>query len=96
MPKNGDINHGVRDAEVQGITQDIVIQYNPATQAVALKFDPAQFKTFEFILGILEMAKLWTQHMKIGAIQVVAQQQAQQMMMAAQQEAALRGVIKGH
>lgn len=75
-----------RDAEVQGITQDIVIQYNPKTQALMLKFKPQEFKSFEFIQGILKMAELWTENMRMMAMQMQAQQQMQSMQAAAQNQ----------
>ncbi len=36
----------------------ITITHNPVTKETRCNFDPKQFPTFEFALGILEMAKL--------------------------------------
>lgn len=64
----------------------ITVTYDPKTQVAQLEFDPEQVKTYEFLLGLLEIAMLNAKDMRTMA-QMQNMQQAQAQMQARQMEA---------
>ena len=53
----------------------IVLAWDQDAQSVRVQMDPAQFKTWEFVLAVLEMAKSWATFQQRNG-QAVAMQQA--------------------
>jgi len=68
----------------------LTINFDPATQQVGLVFDTAQFKTWDFMLAILEQAKVHAQDRKRDAYVAGMQQMAQQAMVDQQLQAAMQ------
>lgn len=60
----------------------LTVLYNPDTQSVEVQFEAAQFRTWEFILGVLEMAKLTATAKRQMSQMVAMQQQAAEAQMA--------------
>lgn len=56
------------------------IVFDPATQSVAMEFDTKEVKTWEFILGLLEMARNYAEFRLAVKRAENMQQQAQQQM----------------
>ena len=67
---------------LQPFVRELTIEWNAEAQTCDVRFDPAVYKTFDMILGVLEMAKITVAHMRGMAI--AGQMQAAQL--AAQQE----------
>ena len=55
----------------------MAVLYDPDTQSIGLRFDNAQFRNWEFVIGVLDMAKQKAEHMKRMAEIAMIQQQAQ-------------------
>lgn len=62
---------------IQTPTRDLTIRWNPDTQLCDVAFNPAEYKTFDMILGILEMAKIQVTHQRAMAIAGQMQMMAQ-------------------
>ncbi len=57
----------------------LVVRFEPGTQMVSLQFNTGHFKTWEFVLAVLEMAKLHAEKcLKAQLIQSMQQQAADQ------------------
>jgi hypothetical protein len=69
----------------------IAVGWDAEAQGIQLQFDPGQFKTWEFVLAVLEMAvrHAETQH-RLGSLQKAQLLQAQ-----ALQEEAIRRQLRG-
>ncbi len=48
----------------QVVLPTIHVGWNPETQDVMLKFDPKEFKTFTFMIAVLDMAKAKAEKMQ--------------------------------
>ncbi len=69
----------------------LVVRYEPATQNVTLQFNTGHYKTWEFILAVLEMAKLHAEKcLKAQLIQTMQQQAADATLSARVQESLKR------
>lgn len=71
----------------QGKRPTLHIAWDEKTQTVALGFNPEEFRSWDFIIALFEMAKAGAQQQK--AAQVVMQMQAE-----AQQQAAISKILK--
>ena len=71
-----------QNGQIEQPIKKLVLEWNPERQDVGLSFDPAEFKSWEFIIAILEMAK-----QKAGGIQKVMQMQHMQQQAQAQAHA---------
>jgi hypothetical protein len=71
-----------------GTAPAIVITFDAQQQAVGLHFDPRTFKTWDFVLALLGMAKAKAEMAKklaeVQGFQQAAQRQAQEMALARQ------------
>lgn len=59
----------------------ILIGWDQETQTVGVQFDSQQFKTFDFLIAVLDMAKGWAQdakRQKIMATMIEQEQRAKQ------------------
>lgn len=63
---------------------ELNIIFDPAKKSVVIKFDVTEFGTWEYILGILEMAKIHASFMRSQSL-MIQQAQAQAQMQQAQQ-----------
>ena len=73
-------------------TKNIVIAFHPDKQAVALQFDPKDFKTWDYVLALLKMAVDHAEQKRREAQMIAMMQQQQQQ---AQQDAAIRQRLNG-
>lgn len=59
----------------------LAIGWNAELQAVSIKFDPLDFKTWDFVVATLDMAKQWAEHQRdiqrMANLQLAQQQAAQ-------------------
>lgn len=59
----------------------IILEFDPETQSVTTKFDPREFKTWDFVLAVLDMGKRHAEQtaeiVRMQAMQQAAMQQAQ-------------------
>lgn len=69
----------------------IEVLWNPQLQRVGLKFDTTEFKTWEWVLMVLEGAKREADTRLRESILAAIQQQA---MMAKQEQAVVNGIIR--
>lgn len=60
----------------------IMVGWNAESQTVHLAFDNQQFKTWDFVITLLEMAKLQAEDKKRMAVMANLQQQSQERAMA--------------
>ena len=85
------------NGEVKAELPTIKLTWDPANQSVGLKFDPKEFKSWDFILALLEQAKLGADVQRQMHIGRVMQQQAFEHQKAQQQvqdEMRLRAKLK--
>jgi hypothetical protein len=68
----------------------MTVTFDPETQAVGLKFEPSEFRSWDMVVATLEMAKSFAEFNR----NMVRMQAVQQQQMAAQQEVAIRNKIK--
>lgn len=66
----------------------IVIKYDYKTQAVHVTWDNQEYKTFEFLLGVMEMARLQVETIRNMAM-------SQKMQMAAMDQQRMAGILRG-
>ncbi len=71
----------------------IKVSLDAATQTVALDFDTKQFKTWDYLIAVLDMAKAHAEMNRRMAQNAAMQQMAQQQMIAAQEEAAVKRLL---
>lgn len=69
----------------------INIVFDPDKQSVSIKFKTEDFKTWDYILGILEMAKIQAQFQKQQAMMIAAMNQQAQAQHASKIISNLRG-----
>ena len=78
VPKYKDRPNGQKAAGDPAFKNLIAIQWDPDTQEVMLDFKPAEFKTWDFVLAVLEMAKTYAEQRRKEAVMVAMQKAAMQ------------------
>ncbi len=73
-------------------TQAIVIRYDHKTQAVSVTWDNQEYRTFEMLLGVMEMGRLQLETMRNVAL---SQNMQRAQMLAMQEQQALKGIMLG-
>ncbi len=71
----------------------IEVRWDAATQNVQLDFDTKQFKSWDFLVAVLDMAKAQAEFNRRMAQQMAAQQAMQQQVMAAQEQEAVKRLL---
>jgi hypothetical protein len=72
---------------IETVTHDLILKYDPVKQCVGVVFDNTQFTTWELMLGVLEMGRLFLETQRQMAISQKMQQAAMNQMMQQQQAA---------
>lgn len=87
-------NNGDSDGTVVPEFADFTIRFNPTLQAIDLKYDPKEFKTWDFVLGILQMAVVKITQVRNMQIVQQLQQQQMQAMAEAQEAERVKSVLR--
>lgn len=100
MRKNDDIEvANSADKAEKPMVYSITIEYAPELQGVNIVFDNSQYKTWELMLGVLEMARLRVTQLRDISLaqqaQAAALHQMQQAALAEQQQRAIHGILRG-
>jgi hypothetical protein len=74
-------SNGTTGGHVQVLSHGaLTVKFDSERQAAEVYFDPNEFRSWDFIIGVLEMAKLYANTMRANSIMVQQQQAMQQAM----------------